>query len=216
MRRGELRIYGEMPMSRVEKIEKGRFCLLVTWDDGQETRLHRQALKDRPLFVGDETDPARYENELSQVQWKRGLEAALYMLEKGDRTEYKMREYLRGKYYTPQSVDAVVEKLKEQGLIDDERYAARYAENHPSEGRYALVRKLRMRGVDADTARETASSLSDEDQLSAARKAAEKLAGRYASDTPADRKRKMGQALARRGFSWDLIREVMGEEEDWD
>ena len=205
-------------MSVVRAVEKTRFYWLVTLDDGEEMRLGRQAMKDLPLHEGDQVEIGEYMSRLSARQYPRAMEAALSALDVGDKTEKKMREYLLRRYYPSACVDAVVEKLKEQGLIDDEKYALRYAETHPGEGKYALKRKLRARGVGEETSRQAADTLTDEGQEAAARKEAEKLRRRYAGEEPRDRKRKIGQALARRGFGWDVIERVTGadEEEDWE
>ena len=201
-------------MSLITAIEKTRFYLLVTLDDGTQLRLNKRSLTDIPLQEGMELEPEEYMNRLAAKQYPRAMEAALYALEGGDKTESRMREYLRRHYYPAECVDAVLEKLKAQRLIDDKRYALRYAENHPEEGKYALQRKLRARGIGLDEAQLAAATLDDEAQLAACRKEAEKLARRYSADEPRDRKRKMSQALARRGFGWEMISRALGDEED--
>lgn len=204
-------------MSQVASIEKTRFCLLVTLDDGTQLRLHKRSLSDIPLQVGEALEPGEYMNRLAAKQYPRAMEAALYALEGGDKTESRMRTYLRRHYYPADCVDAVLEKLKAQRLIDDAQYARRYAENHPGEGKYALQRKLRARGIGSDEVQMAADMLDDDMQLAACRKELEKLRRRYASDDPRDRKRKTAQALARRGFGWDVIHQTMGDEyDDWD
>lgn len=204
-------------MSKVLSIEKTRFYLRVLLEDGEELRLHKQAMSDLPLKAGDDIQPAEYMARLAIRQENRALETALDALESGDRTERKMREYLLRRYFPAPCVDAVLSRLKAQGLIDDEKYARRYAETHPGEGKYALRRKLQARGVGAETSKAAAEMLTDEDQLAAAKKEAEKLERRYAACEPREKKRKMSQALARRGFGWDIIAQALGGEyEDWE
>ena len=204
-------------MSIVLSIEKTRFYLRVLLEDGEELRLHKQAMSDLPLKAGDVIQPAEYMARLAIRQENRALETALDALESGDRTERKMREYLLRRYFPAPCVDAVLSRLKAQGLIDDEKYARRYAETHPGEGKYALRRKLQARGVGAETSKAAAEMLTDEDQLAAAKKEAEKLERRYAACESREKKRKMSQALARRGFGWDVIAQALGGEyEDWE
>ena len=56
-------------------------------------------------------------------------------------------------------------------------------------------------------------ALDDEQQRTAARQAAEKLGRKYRDLPPREARAKLSQALARRGFSWDVISSAL---EDWE
>ena len=103
--------------------------------------------------------------------------------------------------------EAVVERLKENGLIDDQRLAARLAETQLTKpvGLYAMKRKLRAKGVSDEDAAEALESFDDDQQRAAAIQAARKLLRRYENLPVRECRGKLSQALARRGFSWDAV-----------
>ena len=84
-------------------------------------------------------------------------------------------------------------------------------------GIYSLKRKLMSKGISESDAEEALETLDGEQQLSAAKAAAEKLRRKYEGQEPRQARAKLSQALARRGFSWDTISaalENMGSEDD--
>ena len=104
-------------------------------------------------------------------------------------------------------MQAVVERLRENGLIDDARYAQRMAEvqsNRPV-GVYAFRRKLRAKGISDDDAEEALAAFDDEQQRDAALAAARQLYRKYQDLPEREARAKLSQALARRGFGWDAI-----------
>ena len=72
-----------------------------------------------------------------------------------------------------------------------------------------MRQKLRAKGIDADTAEEALEQLDDENQLSSAKALAQKFVRRYENEEPYKKKSKLSQALARRGFSWEIVREAV-------
>jgi regulatory protein len=76
-------------------------------------------------------------------------------------------------------------------------------------GRAAIERKLRVRGVDKELARMALQEYSAEDEDQNARRLAEQLWQRHQRDDLAKRRQKVAAALARRGFSWDVIHSAM-------
>ena len=99
-------------------------------------------------------------------------------------------------------------------------YAQRVAEttvNRPI-GVYAMKRKLKAKGVSDEDAEAALGAFDDAQQLNAAKAAAEKLARKYLSLPIREGKSKLSQALARRGFAWDVVREAVESvfsDEDW-
>ena len=86
-------------------------------------------------------------------------------------------------------------------------------------GVYAVRRKLRAKGVSDEDAEAALGALDDAQQAEAARRAAQGLVRRYADLPAREGRAKLSQALARRGFAWDAVREAVDAvlaEDDWD
>ena len=76
-------------------------------------------------------------------------EAALKLLDYQDRTSSELREKLVKKGFSEEAVEEVALVLEESGLINDERYAALYAQSKLNSGKGSrwIKQKLREKGV---------------------------------------------------------------------
>ena len=111
------------------------------------------------------------------------------------------------------AIDATVDRLRENGLIDDARYAMRMAETQSAKpvGIYAFKRKLMAKGISEDDAQQALMAFDDDQQRDACREAAAKLWRRYESLPRREARAKLSQALMRRGFGWDAIEAVIDD-----
>lgn len=139
-------------------------------------------------------------------------ERALSLLSYRPRSEWEIRQRLEKKAkqdFPPDVLDDVVERLQRVGLLDDEEFARYWVNNRQQfkpRSKRALRYELRRKGV-ANAVIDAALEAVDDDDaaLEAARKRASRLAG---SDWETFRK-KLGGFLARRGFTYDVSREVV-------
>jgi regulatory protein len=93
-----------------------------------------------------DAQPARSELE-------RALDLAHRAVGRRDRTISELRTVLERKRVDPAAIDAAVEELCEEGLLDDARYARRFAEDKRELERWGserIARELRRRGVPPD------------------------------------------------------------------
>ncbi|NLG25942.1 MAG: hypothetical protein GX558_11335 [Clostridiales bacterium] len=179
-----------------------------------------------PLSVGDEVDGDEYLDRLAAVQSPRAYAEALQMLGRRDMTASALRQALYKKGFAQPAAEAAAARLIENRLIDDARYADRFVElrQDSAAGRYAMLRKLKAKGVDADTAAAAVENLDGEQQIAAALEWVNRLGRRYQSLPTREARAKLSQALARRGFSWDAISSALdrageigsGGEGGWD
>ena len=147
----------------------------------------------------------------AEARARAAYEAALDMLTDRDMTSSGLKTGLMRKGYLQPVAEAVAQRLMENRLIDDKRFAERFVElrQDGQVGRYALKRRLRAKGVDEETASEALESLDDDAQLEAATELARRLARRYENLDAYAARGKLSQALARRGYSWDIVREAV-------
>ena len=85
-------------------------------------------------------------------------QAALRYLARRDRTEAQMRAYLTRLGASSAHVGSVIKRLVEQGYLNDERYALRWASarlaRHPM-GRERLEAEITVQGLESDTVERT-------------------------------------------------------------
>lgn len=165
----------------------------------------------RPLEVGEAVDLEEYENLIAGIQFSDAYEAALTSLDHSARTAKELERSLLSKGYVASVAAAVIERLIENRLIDDRQLASRIAESNTSKpvGIYALKRKMRAKGLSEEDVSEALENFDDAQQLSAARQAASKLYRKYSSLPAREARAKLSQALARRGFPWEAVREAV-------
>ena len=112
-------------------------------------------------------------------------------------------------------IDALLEKLVRNNLLDDQAYARGRAQSLRAGGRSSRVisQKLRMKGVCAELVSQTlATATSEVSEEEAARIwAKKKRLGPYARDTSqrADKRTKHLAAMARAGFSFGLAKKII-------
>ena len=139
---------------------------------------------------------------------------ALRHLDRRDLTASELRTKLVAKGVGDEIADAVVSRFTEAGLLDDRRYALGYAASRQSSrsvSRAVVRRDLTRKGVDPDLVDEVASGLDDESEYRTAREFAERRARSLARHPREVQYRRLGGALARKGFSPALVHRVLGE-----
>ena len=128
------------------------------------------------------------------------------------KTCHQLYSYLLRKGFSSEVVDAVVEKLKDYGYIDDARYAQLYTEqNSKSKGSRRIKQELLAKGVSRQDA-ETYSQLDNEDML----QSATMLAQKYMKNKSCDIQTlvKLQRYLAYRGYDFDIINSVVNSFRD--
>lgn len=137
-------------------------------------------------------------------------QAALGALMRRAYSTFEMRRYLEERAEEKPAVRRVLDRLKQQGYLDDARYAAQFARYRAEarrQGRFRIARELRARGVPdrhIEAALDAAFDEADEAALVRAR-IERKLRSRHG---PMDKRRlaSLYRGLLRAGFSADVIR----------
>ena len=143
---------------------------------------------------------------------KRTFERAIKLISAKSRSVAELRErLLQGRSATKTDVDAVIDRLKEYGYLDDQRFAFSYASLKVKQrpiGRRRLERDLKFKKVDgavADEALELVyAETSEEELIERAIEKRVRLKGR-----PKDRlaAKSLFDHLIRQGFAFELVSE---------
>lgn len=127
------------------------------------------------------------------------------------RSVAEVRRHLDRKGYDAELVTAVTDHLQAVELLNDEVFARYWVEQREAfkpRSQLALRQELQQKGVSRDIIDTVLAGL---DETAAARRAAEKRA-RIWANLPADAFRlKLGQFLQRRGFRYEIIKQVTDE-----
>jgi len=184
---------------RVNVFVDGRFALSLALSLAQEKGLH----------AGMAVDEAELDELRAEDERRAAYEAAIHLLSYRPRSEREMRQRLRRRGIAAEVIDETVARLHASHYLDDAAFAQFWRESRqalsPRSGR--LIRsELLSKGVDAGTATSTVEGLDDEE--SAYRAASKRLKSLQGDDFDVFRRR-LGGFLARRGFSYDVIRRVV-------
>jgi len=157
------------------------------------------------LQVGQELSTSQIEALARFDHYHRCLNAAAHYLSYRPRSEFELRERLHQRGFDGDSVEAVLAKLKEQGLVDDMAFAQFWKDNRESfspRSQWLTKLELRRKGVANNIIDQIADTIDDED--SAYRAALSKARSLSLSDYQNFRRR-LGDYLKRRGFGYGAI-----------
>lgn len=164
------------------------------------------------LEVGQEIEEAELARLSVEDEEQRCRSAALEYLKRSRSAGEVERRLLRSGY-AERAVAAVLEWLRELDLVDDGELARRWVDYRLNERRLGPARlrgELGRRGVERELI-EAALSGREEEELVAAREEARRRVTRLEGLPPAELRRKLGDALRRRGFGWETIRRTIDE-----
>ena len=163
--------------------------------------------------IGGEITDEELKELIEASNEKRAKEKALWLISYRDHSKKELSEKLR-RDSDDESANKAVERMEELGLIDDEKYARRYAEELINV-KHLSVRgaryKLTEKGIDRELADEILEEL-DPDPREHIATIIERKYRKTLTDEKG--KRRAVAALQRMGYSWSDINAVIGEYED--
>ncbi len=181
----------------------GRFCCGLTAETVVKNRLK----------VGQSVSAERLAEMQLDSEKSAAFDKALAHLSATRKTEREIRSFLTKKGYLPAVADYVVEKLRSYDFINDGEYAEAYAESASKRKGSRLIRmELRAKGLDETAIEEGLAGVDEEQELSTAKE----LFAKYMRGKTADAAtlQKACRYLMGKGFSYDLIKELVRIEED--
>ena len=157
------------------------------------------------LEVGHGLSSNEIEDLLKTNRFYRCLNAAYHFLSYRPRSEAEVRNRLKRRGFDAESIEAVISRLKEQGLIEDLAFARFWKENsqtfNPRSQRLTGL-ELKAKGVPAEVIDQVLGGLDDEDS---AYRAASAKASRLKTDDYQTFRKRLGDYLNRRGFDYGVI-----------
>jgi regulatory protein len=142
-------------------------------------------------------------------------EAAIKILTRREHSVYEMKKALIRRTADEELIQKVIERLKQNGLIDDARYAKQFARQRVQfrkQGKYRIASDLRARGVrDRHIQPAVTEAASDSDEAAMVRQRLERKMRLFAGSkkgSELDNKKiaSLYRSLLRSGFSADTVR----------
>ena len=162
------------------------------------------------LHSGQELSAGQIEALARSDHFHRCLNAATRYLSYRPRSESELRERLHRRGFSGDSIEAVLTKLKEQGLVDDMAFAQFWKDNRESfnpRSQWLTKSELRRKGVASDIIDQVVDTIDDED--SAYRAAQSKMRSLPRADYQLFQRR-LGGYLKRHGFGYRVISHTVG------
>jgi regulatory protein len=177
-------------------------------------RLLIQDVADLQLKLGQTIDETVLRDLRASESRALAWDAALRKLSRRSHTIQEMRQFLRGKEFSHDATEWVIEKFTEMKLLDDDALVADYIQRRQAlQSKRALQYRLAQRGVDRGQIQKALSEFNDE---SAARALAEKYCRQRSLDHSLASQRKLLMYLQRKGFDYDICLRVAILDNDWD
>ncbi|RLC93811.1 MAG: regulatory protein RecX [Chloroflexi bacterium] len=139
------------------------------------------------------------------------LDTAFRYLSYRPRSEFELYSRLTRRGFSPHTVRATLEKLREQGLVDDPSFARFWSSNRQAfrpRSRAMLRSELRRKGVSANIIAEVVQEV---DEAASARRAGRGKAQRLTTLDYHAFRRKLGTFLRQRGFSYEVAQQTIDD-----
>ncbi len=130
------------------------------------------------------------------------LQKVYRLLSFRDRSEKEIRDYLRGKTENPEQI---INQLKEQGLINDERFAEEWVESRRRSrklGMRVIKQELMQKGIDKELINRIMN-------LNLRIKNEEEVAKEALQKKKIEIRQKAINYLMRKGFDYEVVKEVV-------
>jgi len=185
----------------------------IVLSDGAEILIDNDVCVENCLYTEMEVEPEFIKELKFNSDYKRAKSRALWYLDRMDYTEKSLSEKLNKAGFSKRAVAAVMANLIEFSMVDDRRYAERYAERlmEQNTSKREALNKMYLKGVPYDLAKEVLDDTDsdEESQIKALleRKYASKLLGENGTQ-------KVFAALIRKGFSFSAVRSALKKYSD--
>ena len=172
-------------------------------------RVDTEVAVKKGLKIGQELSDDQIKGLTEDVSVARCLNAAYRFLSYRPRSEAEMKDRLHRRGFVDSQIEIVINKLKEQKLLDDTAFAQFWKENRdafrPRSQRMTRM-ELRRKGVADEIIKEVTD---DSNDMDSAYQAALKKAQRLSGEDYEVFRRRLGDYLKRRGFGYTVINQTV-------
>ena len=174
-----------------------------------EGTLIKFGLQKGKILEQHEIDDIVYEDEIAKA-----FNKALSFLSFQMRSEHEVRQKLLQAEYGAAVVEEAIRKLERLGFLNDESYSRALVETRKrtaKKGPAAIRQDLMKKGIDKNLQNEVLGTFSHSEQVEIASELAAKQVRASAGKTPMQIKQKTQDLLLRKGYSYSVVNEVLGQ-----
>jgi len=156
--------------------------------------------------ISDEKIHALKNEDELEVAFQKALKYIQYR----SKSSSEVEKYLSNKGTSQDTIQEVINRMKQTGMIDDNRFAQDWTENRSQfrpRSRRVVRQELRLKGIPDEVIEFTLDEMLPEDEL--AYQAGVKQANKLTKLDKFEFFHKLSGFLARRGFSYDVIKPVV-------
>lgn len=180
--------------------------------EGVTFALYKSDLKKYDIKEG-ELEEDIFNEIMTEILPKRALDRSLKIITGRDMTEGMIKDKLREDLYPADIIDSVIERLKQERLINDERFIRGFIEGKSSKkSKRDIMVALSSKRVDMNLAERIYAELSEEGSLSDEKELIVKLLEKRHYDfdnADFEEKQKQIRYLLGKGFSYDSIHSAL-------
>ena len=147
-------------------------------------------------------------NEIQKQAWI----TSLRILTASPKSAKELAGKLREKGYPEKIIEETLMALREKAILNDRSFATavltKFQEIRPS-GRHKIAFELKRRGIAKEVCAETLAKIRPEDERALALELTRARWDKWEGLTPEKRKKRTYDFLSRRGFDYELIRDVV-------
>ena len=201
-----------MELTAAEPRRRGLVQLFL--DGEAAVKLDAQVFLQSGLKPGDQVSDQELFELIQASDARRAQEKALYLLEYRNYSKRELTEKIARTAASREAAQAAAGRMEELGLIDDRRFGEDYARELFSRRGYGARRaaqELRRKGLDQELVEKYGSPEQSGENI---RRVLEKKYPGWREDEKV--RRRAFAALQRLGYSYQEVREAMGQGEDWE
>lgn len=184
----------------------GRYNIFV---DGQFSfSLDETQLVNLGFKKGDEISESQLDELKNESSFGKNYIRAVDLISRRLRSEKELRDYAWRKQWTPDNTDRVVERLRERGYLNDEKFAESFVRSRANTRNFSAKRmqvELQRKGIKPEIIARVMTASDDYDESTALNTLIMKKHGKY------DDERKLIAYLARQGFRYDDIKTALAD-----
>ena len=164
------------------------------------------------LKRGDKLEDSKIKQLLDEDQREVALQRALHFIAYQPRSEKEVSDKLTAAGIDEGIITVVLQELKEKNYLDDQSFAQNWIESRcaskPRSYRFYSY-ELKRKGISEEKIDQALQAAPPEEEL--AYRLGRKYMQRYAALAPEEFKKKIQGVLARRAFSYDVIRQTINK-----
>ena len=202
-----------MKITKIEPQKRNKNRRSVYIDGSYALGMSLETFVKLDLFKGKEIDREELEEIVLETETAKAKDYAKLLLSYRERSPKEIEDRLKKRGYSEEAIQKTVSDLTEVGLLDRKRFAKMWIKERlefSGKGKRLVTLELLQKGLKKEEIEEAFEN-SDFDELEIAKRVAERYLSHLKDTDPLKQRKKLYDFLARRGFSFEIIGEILNE-----